>query len=263
MNADFANKTGFPRGGSAAWLGDGAGAVTLRDEFFGAPNGAATAVVTGAECAAQAGHLAVTGSASATSPGSQAQTIAGVVGAAGSALAQAAGVEAEALAGVVSAAAGVPATAIVVGVQAVTHAGQVTATTGGIVPVVSGGGPRRRGDRPRFLGRIPDPPKVRISAVAHIFTASCECGAGAVGADGKRSAKARMAGVGVGSNVTAIKAAGMARVQVNSAVIGARPITAVVRGVGIRAEHNEIKAEGLGFTDAEIAALMTAYAEAA
>ncbi len=72
-----------------------------------------------------------------------------------------------------------------------------------------------------------------------------------------------MAGVGVGSNVTAIKAAGMARVQVNSAVIGARPITAVVRGAGIRAEHNEIKAEGLGFTDAEIAALMTAYAEAA
>ena len=75
--------TRYPRGGSAAWLGDGPAATLLRNAFFGvapAPagvTGSLNATEAGADIAALSGGVLVSGALAATESGSDTAVIAG------------------------------------------------------------------------------------------------------------------------------------------------------------------------------------------
>jgi hypothetical protein len=229
----------LPRGGADAW-DQGPGGALLTGEFFGAGGDSATATVTGAAADALAGTVEATGAGQVLSPSAEAQSAAGELSGTGLAIAG------------------------VMGAAAAAQAGVVTANGGGVIPFVpSGGGPRRQ-ERPKFLGELfQQKPKLRIAAAATLPSAEVQAVAGEIAARGAKSARIRLVSSSASAGLAAVKAVGMARVSIKAAVIGARPNTAVVHGASITTAANETKASGLGFSDAELAALIAAYDQAA
>jgi hypothetical protein len=60
-----------------------------------------------------------------------------------------------------------------------------------------------------------------------------------------------------------MKATGSARIMVKAVVIGAHGNAAAIRGAQAMAASAQVKAKGLGFSDAELAAILEAMCEAA
>jgi len=199
--------------------------------------------ITSAQAAAQAGTLAATGEASAALSGAQAATQSGIFSASGSALASLSGAEVVAQAGQIG--------------------GQPTPDTGQRF-----GGGRKKWRRPAMAAAIPSlyiPPEIPlpVPATARVQSAAAFTTSGKLFARGHHSAKAKISGATSSGAAMGIKAVGQAKIMIKAAVVGAYGNTAAIQGAQAVSNLSQVKAKGLGFSDAELIALADLLAEAA
>lgn len=259
------DNTRYPRGGDTLWTDGSVASGVFNIEFFGVDEPAGVvANVTGAQAAAQAGTLTARGAGDAALTGAQAASQVGAPIGRGAGRSSAVGVQAESQAGTLTAVGAASATATVAGVQASALAGIVTAREGGVTPEPApprfGGGSKKRRMReslPAYADVvIPHQPVLSVPAVATVSGAGASSAAGTVRAAGTISAKASIGGATSRAVCEPAVALGGVRVKIGSVVIGAHKASAALRSVPAVASCGVVGAKGLGFTDAELLALV-------